>query len=507
MAEMGGLFSAYLDCAARNTGASRKSLRTVQRMLETQLTEGMVVAASGGPDSQLLLHLLLDLSRMEGVPAPRAFHLDHSLRKESSLDAELAVATMQALDISGFLEVQDVEGFARRMRMNLEAAARFLRYRDLFRATRLARARWASTGHHGQDFLETVMMRWIRSSGKKESEILPLTQTMPIWSSLRKSRHMLGDLQIVRPLLFLNRSDIQTLADAWTIQSRQDSSNESPRFLRNRIRSHVQTLMDEGLNPASLWSVHHDWMATCHAVIAEASGQRPDSQQKETFPSGRNSLEGTASLESKAREPEGNGSETLRPAFVRIPPELWQEATIAELGALLQVSFRRLGVDMVGRPVLQELYSKKEEFVPGRWIRISAGQRQIWSAGKELWIYLAGGPLEKMPEFLPISEKATNQRQSLEARPGWLIRWLGQERWYATGQDLSLEPRPAREALYFPLSGGEGTRRGRLKTLFQSESVPPPVRQNLPVLVDEQGWVRRACLGFLGLQDRVYFLA
>ena len=176
-----------------------------------------------------------------------------------------------------------------------------------------------------------------------------------------------------------------------------------------------------------------------------------------------------------------------------------------ELGAMLNTSFRRLGVEMVGRPVLQELFSKKYGLASGQWIRISAGQRQIWSAGKDLWIYLSGGPLEKMPEFQRYSQKNSERRQSADTQ-GWLIRWLGQERWYSSARD-SLEPCAAREALYFPLQGNDGTHRGRLKTLLQKESLPPPVRQNLPVLVDEEGWVRRACLGFLGLQDRVYFLA
>lgn len=467
----GDLFRGFLACAGRNTGASERLLQPLVDYLKNCLEEGLLVAASGGPDSQLLLHLLHDLSRSSNVAGPVAFHLDHSLREDSGQDASLVAKTCSLLDCSLYLEVHDVVGFSTRMRMNLEAAARFLRYREAFRAVRLSGSLRCCTGHHGADYAETILMKWIRSSGRTMSELMPMEESLPIWSSMRKTRKLLGHLNVARPLLLLNRSDIENLISEFAIPYHEDSTNADGDFQRNRIRLQIQTLIQEGLNPASLWSVHHDW---------------PPSR----FERHGGEWAGASNPGQHSRDSGG-----MQADFVRIPFSLWQSASSVELAGILRAALRGLGLEMISRSSLHEILLWKK----GRTglLRISNLQCEIWSAGRDLWVYPVHGAIQEGPEFSWMPEQGA-----------WCIRWLKQQKSYGLLPDQQgFQPASAREVQFYPFLQNGQKKKGRVKTIYQKESLPPPVRRNLPVILDERGWLHRICLSFLGMQDRVFFLA
>ncbi|MEQ8350627.1 MAG: tRNA lysidine(34) synthetase TilS [Leptospiraceae bacterium] len=448
-------------------------MKSLESWLIQEMKDGLVVAASGGPDSQLLLYLLSDLCRQMGLPAPSVFHFNHGLRQQADEDADLVSRTARQLDLSFFQEAQDVAGFARRMKMNLEAAARFLRYRDLFRASKLSQSGGCCTGHHGVDFAETALQRWIRSSGRELKDILPASSELPIWSSLRKSKRFLGYLKVIRPLLPLNRWDIEQLLEQHSIPFATDETNLDTQFQRNFIRTEIiPGLKQQGLNPASLWSVHHGAPGT---------------------------------VESKKKKPR-NKSSQLEP-FIRIPNTLLGRFELTDLATLIRLALKNLGQDMISRSMLHEIHEGLAGIRGENWLRVQNPVCEIWWAGSDLWIYPLQGEIWNEPVSMIENQLQDGAAQATDyhSRTERLrVLWLGRERIYDRSE---LEVKAARDVTAYRFQKENKIHTGKTKTLFQKESLPPPIRENLPILVDKQGFAVRACLSFLGQEDRIFFLA
>ncbi|HUG53430.1 MAG TPA: tRNA lysidine(34) synthetase TilS, partial [Vicinamibacteria bacterium] len=118
----------------------------------------VVVALSGGADSVLLLHLLCASSDR---PPVRAVHVDHDLRgPESREDALFCARLCRALGVPLALRRIALEPDG----PSLEARARELRYSVLAEEARRVKCRTVLTGHHADDALETVLLRWIRGA-------------------------------------------------------------------------------------------------------------------------------------------------------------------------------------------------------------------------------------------------------------------------------------------------------------------------------------------------------
>jgi tRNA(Ile)-lysidine synthase len=193
-----------------------------------------VVAVSGGPDS---LALLLGLSEL----APRhdrqlvVAHLDHGTRPEDNLnDAAFVV------EIGGRLGHPVEVGIARpadRPRgANLEEWARETRYAFLARVADRHRAHTIAVGHTADDQAETLLLRLIRGAGPRGlAAMTPLA---------RRRR-----LQVVRPLLAVSRSEVQSYLEESKIVARFDHSNAELTWSRNRVRHVLVPLLERRFNP------------------------------------------------------------------------------------------------------------------------------------------------------------------------------------------------------------------------------------------------------------------
>ena len=188
------------------------------------------VAVSGGADSVCLLHVLVEL-------APRwdlrlsVLHLDHGLRgEESRQDAEfvrgLAVRLGLPLSLRETAVAQSAD--------NLEQAARQARL-DFFRETIASgAAKRVATGHTRSDQAETVLFRFLRGSGTAG-----LAGIRPVTSE-----------GIVRPLIEVERWEVRQFLLDRGIAYREDSTNASLQFARNRIRRELLPQIAREWNPA-----------------------------------------------------------------------------------------------------------------------------------------------------------------------------------------------------------------------------------------------------------------
>ncbi|MBI2212388.1 MAG: tRNA lysidine(34) synthetase TilS [Acidobacteria bacterium] len=194
-----------------------------------QPVSAVTVAVSGGHDSTALLHALATLrGRAFSLSAA---HVNHQLRGAESAEDEASLRRLCAT-LAIPLEVLDGSLDDRRVRTRgLEAAARELRYRRLRELRKGDHTHWIATAHQADDQAETLLLRLVTGRGPWR-----MAGIRPVHDG------------VIRPLLHVNRETVMGYLREQGLDARCDSSNESPRFLRNRIRRDVLPLLRE-LNP------------------------------------------------------------------------------------------------------------------------------------------------------------------------------------------------------------------------------------------------------------------
>jgi len=200
--------------------------RTIRRHGLLRPGDRVLVAFSGGPDSSALLALLLELREVWSLDIQVA-HFNHRLRRGAAVDARFAEKRARELGLRFHWGEADVRGYALRHGLNLEEAARTLRYEFLKKTARRIKASRIATGHTQNDQAETLLMRLMRGSGP---------------AGLSGVHPEVGGL-IIRPLLDLGREELEHFMKGKGWPFREDETNRNLRFLRNRIRHKLLPLL------------------------------------------------------------------------------------------------------------------------------------------------------------------------------------------------------------------------------------------------------------------------
>ncbi len=195
----------------------------------------VVAGVSGGADSVCLLLLLKELCREKGAKL-FAVHVNHCLRgAEADGDEAYVRELCDKLQVPLRVYSFDVKERAGREHLTLEEAGRVCRYEAFAQeAKRLDGARIA-VAHHAGDQAETVLFRLFRGSGLRG-----LCGMSPVRDA------------IIRPLLFAERGEIEDWLKEQGIHWRTDSTNLSPDYTRNRIRSEILTTAREAVNAKAI---------------------------------------------------------------------------------------------------------------------------------------------------------------------------------------------------------------------------------------------------------------
>jgi tRNA(Ile)-lysidine synthase len=182
----------------------------------------VIVATSGGPDSQALLHALARSAERFRLTL-FAHGVDHGLRPEAESELELAADLARSLGVSfSFSRVLVPSGG------NLQARARAARYRALEDARKRVGAELCATAHHADDRAETVLLRLLRGTGVRGLGVLPARA---------------GEL--LRPLIRARKSDVLAHISRHGLKHALDPSNQNRRFLRVRVRLELLPLLEE----------------------------------------------------------------------------------------------------------------------------------------------------------------------------------------------------------------------------------------------------------------------
>ena len=187
----------------------------------------LLIAISGGIDSVVLTHLLSELNFDISLA-----HCNFQLReKESDLDEEFVEKLSQKTSNQIFTIKFNTEKFALTNKLSTQIAARELRYTWFEEIIKKHNFDYVLTAHHADDNLETFLINLTRGTGLDGFIGIPKING-----------------NIVRPLLAFSREEILAYAKNNHIDWREDKSNASTKYIRNKIRHQVVPALKE-INP------------------------------------------------------------------------------------------------------------------------------------------------------------------------------------------------------------------------------------------------------------------
>lgn len=211
-------------------------LKEFQDHLESHLSflkdAKLLIAISGGIDSVVLTHLCFK-SELNIALA----HCNFNLRgKESDADEDSVLELAEDLDLEVFVESFDTQAYAEENKRSIQMAARELRYNWFSELSEQLKFDYVLTAHHADDNLETFLINFSRGTGLEGLTGIPEVNGV-----------------FVRPLLPFSNQEIANYANENHIKWRDDSSNKSTKYLRNKLRHEVIPILKE-INPGLLQS-------------------------------------------------------------------------------------------------------------------------------------------------------------------------------------------------------------------------------------------------------------
>jgi tRNA(Ile)-lysidine synthase len=200
----------------------------------------ILVAVSGGVDSMVLLHVLLSLAVKNRWRICIA-HFNHRLRGRSSdADEYLVRKTAAEMNLPIVVERADVKLFAKKSKLSVEMAARKLRHEFLAREASKRKIKTIALAHHADDQVELFFLRLLRGAGGEGLAGMKWHAPSPAGKSI----------SLVRPLLGCSKRELLEHARENKIRFREDATNFSTDFLRNRIRNELLPLLLGKYQPA-----------------------------------------------------------------------------------------------------------------------------------------------------------------------------------------------------------------------------------------------------------------
>ena len=353
----------------------------------------VLVAISGGPDSVALLSLLHHLHVRWSLTLT-AVHCNYGLRgRESEGDQEFVEALCRQLGVP--LHVRRLDLQARPRQSSLQAVARELRYQVMMEVAAQDRADRIAVGHTADDQAETVLLWMLRGAG------LTGLSGMPAFR----------DGHVIRPLYDVRRQDIVKYLNSIGLEFRQDSSNLTSRYVRNRIRHEVIPVLQR-LAPSSV-----------NALCRLAEVCREDDRYLE---------QQVSALSDSMCQPTSSGGWVMNRSLFQELPQAVQRRMIRDL-------LRRN--DRLGR---WPSYQMVEEVIHVAVAQGSVSERAM----KQRGVLIA----EKDEiQFVPLAETGISQNRRQVISPVQVLSVPGRVEWSGTGQTIQVQ-----QQAWDPQSGAFG---------------------------------------------------
>ena len=216
-----------------------KVLSTINKHNLISDGDKIVIGLSGGPDSVCLLHILNRLKEKLDIELYVA-HLNHQIRGiEAQKDALYVSTICEEMGITYFLKSIDVPKYCKDNGLSIEEGARKLRYEMFNEIKQKTKSNKIAIGHNLNDQAETVLMRIMRGTGLQ---------------GLRGIEYA-RENGIIRPLLDIERKDIEEYCELHNLNPRIDESNLENIYTRNKIRLELIPYMKDNFNSNLIESI------------------------------------------------------------------------------------------------------------------------------------------------------------------------------------------------------------------------------------------------------------
>lgn len=209
-----------------------KVLKTIQKYKLIESGDKIVIAVSGGPDSMCLLDVLRKLKEKLKIEIVVA-HVNHSIREEADSETLYIKEYCNKHDIEIYIKKENVIELAKKDKIGIEEEGRKIRYKFFDEVLEKANANKIAIAHNMNDKAETVLMNIIRGSGS-----LGLKGIEPK-----------RDEKYIRPLIEIQRSEIEEYCRINKLDPKHDKSNDDNTYTRNRVRNVLIPFLKENFNP------------------------------------------------------------------------------------------------------------------------------------------------------------------------------------------------------------------------------------------------------------------
>ncbi len=216
-----------------------KVLSTINKYNLIENGDKIVLGLSGGPDSVCLLHILYRLKEKLDIEVYAA-HLNHQIRGiEAQKDALYITQLCENLGVTSFVKSIDVPKYCKENGLSVEEGARKLRYEMFEEIKQKTKSNKIAIGHNLNDQAETILMRIMRGTGLQ---------------GLRGIEYI-RDNNIIRPILDIDRKDIEAYCEKYELNPRIDHTNLETIYTRNKIRLELIPYMKDNFNPNVIESI------------------------------------------------------------------------------------------------------------------------------------------------------------------------------------------------------------------------------------------------------------
>ena len=180
----------------------------------------VVIGLSGGPDSMCLLNILLSLNKQIKIVCA---HINHNIRKESQEELLFIKDYCETRNLT--LETTTFEKKSATQDFN-ELELREKRYAFFGQVINKYNGKYLFTAHHGDDLIETVLMRMTRGSNLKGYTGFQI--------ETKKDNY-----KVIKPLIFMTKDDINLYNEENNIPYVTDKTNDEDNYTRNRYRHNI----------------------------------------------------------------------------------------------------------------------------------------------------------------------------------------------------------------------------------------------------------------------------
>lgn len=208
-----------------------KVIKTIKKYNLIDKGDKIVICVSGGPDSMCLLHILITLREEYNLELNVA-HVNHMIRENAILDEEYVKDFCKNNNIQCFVKKADVLQVSKENKIGTEEAGRKVRYEFFNEVKEKTSSNKIAIAHNKNDKVETILLNLIRGTGTYG--LIGIEPKNGVY---------------IRPLLEIEREEIEKYCEDENIKPRIDESNFENIYNRNKIRNVVIPYVKKEFNP------------------------------------------------------------------------------------------------------------------------------------------------------------------------------------------------------------------------------------------------------------------